>query len=188
MMVDEYGGFCIKATISKDKVATPAKQPLTRTDTMSVLHTQTDFNEWLAIHGNPHCKQPSRYPAFAVMNGRKPAVYGLIQFNNNLIADLRIWRLISNYHHLIKAYPDQHYRIMLKAIVMNKREGLNTRNNLVMEPDHDVTHLLVDLLSGSPKYCFDPQRFVDAVPNIGEYANLKVWSWRIGLEITPLRQ
>lgn len=184
MMVDEYAGLGLY-----DKaVAEPTtKKAPTRSDSMSILNHAGDLNEWLGKHGNPGCKRPSRYPAFAVMNGRKAAVYGLIEFNNDTIPDIQLWRLVANFVYRCNVDEKQHFRIMLKTAVMNARQGKDVDHSYVMEPDLDVTHLLVDLLATTPKYSFNPQQFVDAVPNVGKYANLKVWNWRIALEIVPHR-
>lgn len=190
MMADEYGGVCTESAESKNKThQTPDVKPTPqRNDSMRILYTMSDLNEWLGKHGNPGCKRPARYPAFSVINGRKAAVYGLIEFNNDTIPDIQLWRLVSNFVYRCNVDEKQQFRIMLKVIVMNTRQGNDTDHNFVMEPDLDVTHLLVDLLAATPKYCFKPQQFVEAVPDIGKYANLKVWNWRIGLEIVPVRQ
>jgi len=157
-----------------------------REETMDLLEDLNDLNEWLSEHGNPGCKRPARYPAFAVMNGNRAATYGLIQFNNDLVPDIQIWRLVANYLHRRAVDPAKNLRIIMKAVVMNEHANPKAGNK-VMEPNLDVTDYLVDLASDKPVYAFNPSVLVNAVPGVGKYANLKVWNWRIGLEIAPVR-
>lgn len=157
-----------------------------REETMDLLSDLSDLNVWLSEHGNPGCKRPSRYPAFAVMNGNRAVTYGLIQFNNNLIPDIQIWRLVANYLHRRAVDPAKNPRIIMKVIVMNRHADPKAGNS-VIEPNLDVTDYLVDLASSKPRYAFHPQSLANAVPDVGKYADLKVWNWRIGLEIAAVR-
>lgn len=188
MMSEEFVGTSTYGSLAK-KITDPStgEKPSAHADSMAMLRNLTELDEWLARHGNPSCKRPARYPAYATMLGRKPAVYGLIQFNANTQPDIQLWRLISNYLYRCKVDANRNLRIVLKVAVMNAREGKDVNRNYAKELDLDVTHLLVDLLSPAPKYCFHPQRFMEAIPDLGHYADLSKWNWRLGLEIVPAR-